>query len=214
MQLVINHQRHTLQPIREFRVTHHLSETFGVAYFEPKDETGLAHLSGAGDALLSLKQAILEAIPPFYITLPTLDFLERLTALFKHTLYAVNTSIGLKPVEVEYAVGGFGDVLTVWFYDYIRALQSKTDVTPFDSLYDEWSANSGRRSETVHPYEHSGQMWQVRILNNAYGRVGLQVDMPHDTAYVLDTVYLCPAEGFMRGLLGDVIAKLTIRPSI
>ncbi len=203
MELILNHMRHRLIPIRQFWAEYHLPNTFGVTYFEPKDDTGLARIDGAGEALTLLRQTVLAGIPtPLHLTA---DFLDDYAHLFITTLRKVNPSIGLKEVEMEYAFGGFADMLNTWFYDHIRATQTQTPTTPFDSLYDEWVASSGRRSEKIHSY---GDSWHIRLLNNAYGRVGLQVDMPTKTVYVHDTTYLCPAEGFMWVLLRDVIGKL------
>jgi hypothetical protein len=210
MDLVLNNTRHTLIPIRQFRTDHQLPDIFSVTHFEPKDMTGLAHIDGAGEALDSLRQSILASIPPHLTTLPTFDFLDHFVQLFGKTLHTVNHLIGLKDVEIGYAVSGFGDMLNIWFYDQARAIKTKTPATLFDTLYMDWVANSGRRSEKIHRYQHGEDEWEIRLLNNAYGRTGLQVDMPTHTAYVHDTAYLCPAEGFMRGVLRDVAEKLAV----
>jgi hypothetical protein len=48
----------------------------------------------------------------------------------------------------------------------------------------------------------------VRIIQCAYGRIGLVVDTEEQTYYIRDSALACPAEGFMAGLLEAVITKL------
>lgn len=209
MDIIINHQRHTLTPIRQFRTDYHLPDNFGITYFEPKDFTGMASIEGAGDALDSLRQAIVGIIAPRITPIPTFESIEKIVHQFDATLRVVNKHIGLRDVEIGYATSGFGDVLNAWLYEQMRAYQTKSTATPFDQVYADWVANSGRRSEKMYIYPHQNVEWGIRLLNNAYGRVGLQVDMPDKTAYVHDTTYLCPAEGFVHQLLRDVVNKLS-----
>ncbi|PJF29696.1 MAG: hypothetical protein CUN52_07090 [Phototrophicales bacterium] len=209
MDIIINHQRYTCVPIRQFRAEYHLPDDFGVALFEPKDFTGMASIDKAGDALKTLRQTVLDGLASPSPDLSDGEFWDAFTGLFYHTLKAVNDAIGLKDAEIDFALSGYADMLHTWFIDYFRARQTKTAPTPFDTLYDEWVANSGRRSERIHHYQHNGADWHIRILNNIYGRVGLQVDMPDKTVYVHDPIYQCPAEGFMRHLLQDVVKKLS-----
>lgn len=208
MDIIINHQRHTLTPIRQFRMDYHLPDNFGVAHFEPKDFTGMASIDGAGDALDGLRQAIVDIVLPRTTPIPTFETIEKIVHQFETTLRAVNKHIGLRDVEIGYATSGFGDVLNTWLYEQMRAYQTKSSPTPFDQIYADWVANSGRRSEKMYVYPHQNVEWGIRLLNNAYGRMGLQVDMPDKTAYVHDTTYLCPAEGFVHQLLRDVVKKL------
>jgi len=210
MELVINHIRHNLTPIRKFRADYHLSDTFGLSLFEPKNFEGLANLEGSGEALDVLKDAIIHALPPRLTTLPTFDFLEHIVRLFENTLNAVNPLIGLRDVEIGYAVSGFSDILNSWLYDAIRATQTHIAPTPFDVVYADWLANSGRRSEKMYTYSYQDDEWKIRFLYNAYGRVGFQVDMSTQTTYVQDTIYICPAEGFIHQLTRDMVKKLTV----
>lgn len=209
MDLVINHIRHTLIPIRQFRAEYHLPDTFGIVQFEPKNFAGLGHIEGAGEALDTLRTAIIQALPPRLTALPTLDFLGHITRLFENTMNAVNPLIGLHDVEIGYAVSGFSDILNTWLYDAIRASQTHTPPTPFDTLYADWLANTGRRSEKMYTYQHQEGEWKIRFLYNAYGRVGFQTDMPNKTAYIQDMIYVCPAEGFIHQLTRDIVKKLT-----
>lgn len=209
MDIIINHQRYTLTPIRQFRAEYQLPDDFGVGLFEPKDFTGMASIDGAGDALKTLRQTVLERLSSSKPDLLNSDFWEYDIGLFYHTLKKVNDAIGLKDAEIDFAFSGYVDMLNTWFADYFRAKQTKTPPTPFDTLYDEWVANSGRRSERIHLYQYNGADWHIRILNNIYGRVGLQVDMPDKTVYIHDPIYQCPAEGFMRHLLREVVQKLS-----
>jgi len=209
MDIIINHQRHTLTPIRQFRLDYHLPDNFGVAHFEPKDFTGMASIDGAGDALDSLRQAIVDIVLPRTTPIPTFETIEKIIRQFDKALRTVNQHIGLRDVEIGYATSGFGDMLNAWLYEQMRAHQTKSIAMPFDQVYADWVANSGRRSEKMYVYPHQNMEWQIRLLNNAYGRMGLQVDMPDKTVYVHDTAYLCPAEGFVHQLLRDVVKKLS-----
>lgn len=209
MELVINHNRQNLIPVRKFRADYLLPDNFGVSLFEPKNFAGLGHIDGAGEALDILRTAIIEAMPPRLTALPTFDFLEHIARLFENTMNAVNPLIGLRDVEIGYAVSGFNDILNSWLYDAIRATQTNTTATPFNTLYADWLANSGRRSEKMYTYSYQADEWKIRFLYNAYGRVGFQVDMPNQTVYIQDTVYICPAEGFIHQLTRDMVNKLT-----
>jgi hypothetical protein len=44
----------------------------------------------------------------------------------------------------------------------------------------------------------------VQVLNHAYGRTGLKVDTGEKIYYLVDSIYTCPAEGYMAVLLADL----------
>lgn len=192
-------QTYDFIPIKQFRAVYDLPPTFGVAMFEPKDFTGLAALDQSGQLLKQLQRAVMKAIPE-HITTPTLlSVVDDLRTTFRQELEAINKSIGLRPPEVDFAVAGFGDVLMAWAYTLI----SQREGANFVAVYHQWLQDSLRLSQTVHTYTHDDAIWRIQVVNNVYGRVGLRVEGEHIT-YVQDTLYACPAQGFMATLLTDV----------
>ena len=204
MQLVIAGQRRDFIPIKDFRAEHGLPPEFGVAWFESKDYTGLGRIDRAGTELNTVRQAVLDAIPAHLPLQAWMAFVPELTRLFERKLYEINPQVGLKDVEVEFAVAGFADVCQALVYAGPRG-----GSTPdFRQLYADWLNSSARVFGEVYAYEHRGQRWQVRIATHAYGRAGLIVDTGEVTHYVHDPALGCPAEGFMASLLHEVASRL------
>jgi hypothetical protein len=193
--------------LREFRQTHALPDTFGVALFEPKDFAGLAAIDQAGQEMIGLRQGILDLLPPSIKKLDLLDIVDGLQAAFRAGLYSINSKIGLKTEEAEFAVAGFGDMLRDWVYVLFAGEGD------FKTVYYKWLNDSIRVSQTVHEYPHEGQVWRVNILNHAYGRMGLKVQIGEDVYYLADGVYSCPAEGYMLALLSEICAGIQERLS-
>lgn len=203
--ITLNGQTHSLIPIRAFRAQHDLPQMFGVALFEPKDYTGLAALDQAGPELQRLRTSVLATVPAAPSRMDLLSAADRLQEVFEKELRAINPRIGLREPEIDFAVAGFGDVCRMWAYALIRGRGAAPD---FASVYGAWLNDSVRISTQEHAYTHQGETWTIRILNAIYGRMGLEVTMPSETAYVADSVYTCPAEGFMAGLLQEVAERL------
>lgn len=210
MKLMIDDTERDFVPIKVFREQYGLPETFGVAQFEPKDYHGLGSLDKAGANLNELREHILQVIPD-QITLPDLmPFIDHIQLQFQTDLFNINEAIALKDVEIEFAVAGFGDVLRRMIYQMIPAKASQQDMPSFENIYGDWVNDSIRISSQIHEFQHRGETWQIQVINQVYGRVGLQVTTAYDVVYVADGVYLCPAEGFMYTLLKDVIHKIWI----
>jgi hypothetical protein len=207
--ITLNGQTQSLIPIRTFRAQHNLSQSFGVSLFEPKDYTGLAALDQAGAELQRLRGGVLAAVPVVPSRMDLLSVVDRLQEVFETELRAINPRIGLREPEIEFAVAGFGDMCRLWAYALIRGRGTAPD---FASVYSEWLNDSVRVSTQEHVYAYGDQTWQVRILNAIYGRMGLEVTMPAETVYIADSVYACPAEGFMATLLQEVGERLAGRP--
>jgi hypothetical protein len=215
---LIDGQPHDLIPIRDFRATHNLPDTFGVAYFEPKDTTDLGHIDTpeAGAALNMVRATVLGVLPLTRAKMAATEWLRivpGIAKLFESKLTEANSTIGLREQEIGFAVSGFADVCNAVAYALIRA-RTGGPQADFDQIYDTWLNNSVRASQTVHTYTHKDANWQVRLLNDAYGRLGLIVrlsDADDGTAsivYVEDKTLACPAEGFMARLLADVGVRM------
>ena len=78
----------------------------------------------------------------------------------------------------------------------------------FPAVYQSWLDDSTRVSSTVHLYRQGETEFRVRVLNNVYGRVGLEVEAAGKKSYVLDMALACPATSYMRGLCGEVAQRL------
>jgi hypothetical protein len=208
MKLRIDNVEHEFIPIKDFRETHKLPDSFGIAQFEPKNYEGLGSLDSAGSAMNELREHVLQLIPDIVTFSELLRFIDHIQLQFQTDLFNINDSISLKDVEVEYAVAGFGDVLRAIMYKMIPAKASKDEMPSFDSIYYGWINDSVRISRQVHDFQHDETNWKVQIVNHVYGRAGLQITMNDKIIYVADGIYLCPAEGFMYTLLKDVSLKI------
>ncbi|MCB0198402.1 MAG: hypothetical protein KDJ65_41060, partial [Anaerolineae bacterium] len=56
----------------------------------------------------------------------------------------------------------------------------------FSVVYQRWLDDSVRVSAVDHTYSHAGRRFILRTVNNAYGRVGLEVQTPPGLEYVDD----------------------------
>lgn len=213
---MINNRNHTLTPLPTFRARWGLPDDFTIACFEAKQWDGLGSVGGAGPALARVKQHLLEAVPPV-VTLPGLfGQVDILSNIFQRELEIANRQIGLRQVEIEFAVAGFQDVLQAVAYRLIQLAHAcRYDMArlcrefDFRVVYQTWLDDSVRVSATVHPYQHGETQFEVRVIYNAYGRVGLEVRMPDgDLHYVADPSLACPASGYMEILEQQVAQTL------
>lgn len=210
MRLSIEGESHEFIPIKEFRAQYSLPPEFGVALFEPKDYTGLGRIDRAGAELNAVRQIVLNAIPARMPLQGWMGFLPQLTRLFQRQLYEINPQVGLKDVEIDFAVAGFGDVCQALLYALLRARAEDTSVPAFHQVYGEWLNSSIRVFGEVYDYAHQEQTWRVRLLAHAYGRAGLIVDTGDAAHYVYDPALACPAEGYMAALLSEVAERMLV----
>ncbi len=193
MQLLIDGERRDFIPLKTFRAAHDLPDSFGVAFFEPKDYTGLGSIEQKGEALNDLRQQVLDSIPAHLSPQQWLNFLPTLQKTFRRHLMLAGT--GLRESEIEFAVAGLANVCQAMIYARLRA-----ESPAFDEIYDDWLQNTVRLSQTRYPYGS----WQVQIVAYAFGRVGMIIHAENNTYYVLDNRLACPAESFMRDLLREI----------
>jgi hypothetical protein len=194
-----------------FRQTYHLPDHFGVAWFEPKDYTGLARLDSAGADMNMLRAAILQAVPDKLSPAQLPEFLNRLAVIFRVQLVAINPTIGLKPVEIDFAAAGFADVCQAFGYALIAtAHRPGSTAVDYDPIYQQWLSDSIRVSTQIHSYPHGDTVWQVQVLNSVYGRIGLVIQMSAEAPplIVYDSSLACPAENFMYLLLKAVFQQV------
>jgi hypothetical protein len=144
-----------------------------------------------------------------------MEAVEGLTSTFQMELEEANMQIGLRPVEVDFAVSGFRDILQAAVYRLIQLFYTRRDKAAgiceefdFGAIYQDWLNGSVRVSAATHPYQHNNLQLEVRLVYNAYGRVGLEVSTGQETYYVLDMSLACPAAGFMRDVCGEVMQAL------
>ena len=215
MKLEINNEIQHFIPIQTFRAQWELPNTFAVSGFEPKDWTGLGSLDGSGERLAIIKQRVLAAIPPHISSAMLLGAVDTLTVKFRQELEAANVEIGLRSSEIDFAVAGFGDVLQSAAYQLIQLLHRYRDSPAegrqnfsFTAVYQTWLNESTRISTTTFSYTQNQIHFAVRVINNAYGRIGLEVQTGDQRFYVLDTELACPASGYMYDLCNDVAQGL------
>jgi hypothetical protein len=209
MQLILDGQRRNLIEIQDFRTQFGLPENFGIALFSPKDYSGMGSLQGAGAALNQLKQEMLAATPQQLSLQQWLILLPQFQEKFRQKLTEINDQVGLKAVEIDFAMAGFGDVCQAFIY---TALQAKAENKPwpqFQVVYQNWLDDSVRVFPEVHRYQWQDEQWQIRVFAHAYGRAGLITETsPTDTFYLHDPALGCPAEGFMENLLYEITKQI------
>jgi hypothetical protein len=215
MHLTIDGSPRPLVPIKDFRAAHNLPPEFGVVYFEPKDYDGLGRIDRAGAELNTVRAAMLDALPATMTARNWLTFLPDYARLFESQLYAINAQVGLKDVEIEFAVAGLSDVCQALAYALLRPDSPSTRSGEgdggrglFHAVYSQWLDNSLKVFTQVYPYTHANENWQMQIFAHAYGRAGMLVRRPDAADYVYDPALGCPAEGFMAALLGEIAARM------
>jgi hypothetical protein len=112
-------------------------------------------------------------------------------------------------------VAGFADVLQSVAYQLIQLshtyrhdpgqIQSHFD---FAAVYQSWLDASARASAATHFYIYNDATYAVQVVYNAYGRVGLKVQVAEEVYYVADTALACPASNYMLDLCGAVTQAL------
>lgn len=210
MHLKVEGSEHEFTPIREFRAAFGLPPAFCVNSFEPKDFTGLGSLERAGESLNEVRRVILAFLPERMPLQGWFHFLPTLSRHFETQLYQINDQVGLRPMEIGFAVSGFADVCQAYVYALVRVRTVDPAAPPpsFEAVYYAWLNDSVRVSALSYPYSYQDQVWSVRIVTYAYGRVGMIVQEGDRRHYVLDTALACPAEGFMMHLLREAIARI------
>jgi hypothetical protein len=208
MRLTIHGIPQQFTDIKTFREAHGLPDDFGVATFEPKDYNGLGRIDRAGSALNDVKHAALNAIPQQLALRAWLTYLPTVTAAFEAKLRTVNPRIGLRDIEVEFAVAGFQDLCSTLIFALMKAHTEAVPPPDFADIHAVWLDTTVRVLHTVYHYQHHNEDWQAQTVYHAYGRAGLIVQMPTATHYLHDSALGCPAEGFMLTLFTQVAAKI------
>lgn len=209
MQFVIEGAVRDFTPIKQFRQTYELPETFGVNQFEPKDFTGLGSIENAGAELNILRAALLEAIRAPRPLSAWMTEVTDLATLFRSKLLQINPVVHLKEIEIDFATAGMHDMLQALIYDLIRARASHQAPPPFDAIYANWLYSSIKLSQTVHLYPYAErEVWEINLLTHVYGRFGLQVRTRDGVVYAYDPALACPAMGYTATLLGDIAAAI------
>jgi hypothetical protein len=201
MHLLIDGELRELIPIKHYRTLHNLPDSFTITTFEPKAEPDLASLDHTPpQALQSIHENTLKAIKKGLSPIEIIAHIDILTPTFDQSLRRVNDQIGLKDVEIEFAVSGFDDALRRWGYALITP-----DAPTWETVHAQWLMDSVRISGKVFDYPPD---LIIQIISTIYGRVGLRIKQMGAVDYVLDRTHACPAEGFMTHLMRDVAHAL------
>lgn len=209
MRLHVDGDWQTFIPLQTYRIQHHLSSDFSVARFEPKTWEGLGNLDGAGVALQTLTDHVLQRIPTQIDPAQT-GF--QLADVFRHALESINDEVGLRDSEVDFAVAGFQNVVDDFLFASMRSKLLHEPMPNFEQVYHAWLMQTIRVSSVRHEYTPpQGAVWHVQVIHHAYGRVGLRVEHAEHVDYIADHALACPAENFMMRLLKDVCSHLAQR---
>ncbi len=206
--LRIDGQPRLFTPIKAYRAAHDLPLAFGVALFEPKAFAGLGNIDHAGSALNAVRASVLNAVPLHLPSGGWMAFLPSLRRVFAEQLTAINPQVSLKAVEITFAVTGFNGVCEAVAFALLRAQVDHVPPRSFAAIYADWLDDSVRVAMTPYSYHHAGGRWSVRVVQHAYGRVGLLVERADLTDAVYDPALGCPVEGFMASLLSEVGARM------
>jgi len=193
--------------IKEFRAAHQLPTSFDITLFESKDYAGLGRIDTAGAALNQLRTAIIAALPKQLLPLNWMTVLPDIAHLFEAQLYQINDQVGLRDVEIEFAVAGFSDALQAYAYAFAYANTTRTPLPDFQAVYTEWLNGTIKIFTQQHSYLLDGDSCTIQVIAHAYGRIGLLIHAAATYA-VYDPLLACPAEGFMTTLLSDVAAHM------
>jgi hypothetical protein len=207
VRLTIEGISYDFMPIKDFRAIHHLPTTFNIALFESKDYAGLGRIDSAGAALNQLRTTVMEALPAKVMPLSWLSILPEITRLFEAQLYQINHQIGLRDVEIEFAVAGFHDALQAYAYDFVYAVSTHTSLPDFQAVYGEWLNGTVKAFAEEHSYIVGDQACTIQVIAHAYGRIGLLIHAG-ETYAIYDPALACPAEGFMTQMLLEVAAHM------
>jgi hypothetical protein len=208
MRLLIDGALRSLTPLRQFMAERGLPPDFSMRRFSPKSFEGMGSVEGAGAALAEMREAVVAAVPPGLPVTAWLSAIPDWVRVFAEQFDTHNPAFGLRPVEIDFAVSSFSDVLQAWAYACVRAHLTGAALPPFAKEYDTWLAHSARVAPERQPFEHDGGLWQVQVIFCAFGRVGLRIERPDGVDYVADSQYACPAEAYTRGLLEAVAQRL------
>jgi hypothetical protein len=196
-------------PIREFRALFGLSPSFGVSLFQTKDYPVTGSIKNAGEELRSLHRALVDAIPDHMPASGWSSLSVTLQILFRNLLDEINPSVGLKRSEMDFAVNGLGQLCHMLMYACVQARMRGERLPSADAVYQRWLNTTVMVLPEVYPYIHQGHSWRIRVVQYAYGRVGLIVVTDAGAVfYVHDNELSCPAEHFMGTLLRDVAARI------
>ncbi len=207
MDLHIEGAIHPFIPLKAYQAQHGLPETFEVALFAPKDFTGLGRIDQAGAEMNAMRAAVVAAVPEYLPINQWIGFIPRLTDIFTMQLYSINHVVGLREVEIEFAAGGFSDVCHAFAYAALRAGVPARAAPKFQQVYHDWLAAT-TTTALAGSYLHGEESWNISVIYDAYGRVGLRIERGDAVDYVRDVALACPAHGYMRVLLEEVAAKL------
>lgn len=215
MQFMQNGQHYSGLALQTFRLQQGLPDDFAAAYFEPKDWTGLGSISGCGHLLVEMKETVLRAVPSTLKLAELFPLGEALTDLFHQEMVTINPHVGLQEVEIEFAVAGFADVLRGVAFKLIQLSQTHRNNGPevrrnfdFETVYQSWLDDSTRLSSVTHLYQHHDTTYQVQVIYNPYGRVGLKVQVTGEVYHVIDMNLACPAASYMHELCRDIAVKI------
>lgn len=216
MQLIIDNHPRAFISLQTFRTRWRLPDDFTIACFEPKEWTGLGSVEGSGQALAAIKHCVLEVVPALVQVSNLMPLVGILSTIFRRELETANEQIGLRQVEIDFAVAGFHDLLQTIVYRLIQLVHMcQKDMVQvrsqfdFSEIYLTWLSDSVRIGTRVHTYVNGEQPFEVRIIYNAYGRVGLEVlAVDGERYFVVDMSLACPASGYMETLAEQVAQKL------
>lgn len=210
MDLKVDDELQTFIALEVFRQAHGLPSSFGVAQFQPKSYVGLGSLERAGEALNQVREQMITALPAEQNAAGWLAVIPEIAAQFEAALWSINEQVGLREPEIAFAVGGLGDMLSAWAFALARSQFTQAAPPGFDAVYRAWLYDSVAVGGTAYsyPHPHNEQTWTITVISHVYGRIGLRVQTPTATHYVVDKSLACPAEGYMYHLLEALCKRI------
>lgn len=208
MNLRVQGKLQNFTSLGEFQQRFDLPSSFRLDMLQPKQDRELGSIEQAGEALNEVRTRVIDVIPQDVAPTQWMTEVATLASTFEAELNRINAYVGLRPVEIDFAVEGFRGVCSAVAFAVVRAHTTRTEPPSFHEIYAEWLQDTVQISQEMHEYIYGDETWQLQIVSHAYGRVGLVVTTPHDVHYVVDKSLACPAEGYMARLLHDVAAQM------
>src|SRR5690606_27910761 len=126
---------HDFIALKDFRAQFGLPESFSIAWFQPKDFTGLGSIKGANSELAYVRQALLETLPDGFPPAGWSSLSVTLQIAFRRLLVEVNPNIVLKRDVIDYAVNRLVQVCYLLFQRCTHARMPGRPLPSFDKSH-------------------------------------------------------------------------------
>jgi hypothetical protein len=194
--------------LQEFQSLFNLPDDFELAQFYPQPLDIPADLEQVRAILDRIYQELLDTIPTEPPTTGWLEICLILQIRFRQLLNETCQSAKLDPIAIENAVIALGEVCQRCVNELLDAQTGIRELRPFSEIFSEWRRGSIRISEEVATFFRGDELWEIKCVEYAFGRLGLCVEMQGGTYFVYDPQWNCPSEGYLFNLLHQLMLEM------